>query len=403
MKKQIFSGVIFLTVSMLFLSIGNAQSSLSTVTNSSIIVDGQTITAGITPDSPFYGLFNFFDDVRLFFTFDNTAKANLAINLARQKILAVRQMIEDNNTAAAKIATNDQAKMLQVAETALTNIQNANASDQLMNVIQIQKQIELYQNEVDDISNEIEFKAGVLNLTSTQQATIGSFASSLRNETDDTKLKVEQKLNETENEIQTQTGENETEIENEVNVLQDHFNVTIILQEKAQERISDAKDEIANVVNLLSTTNTSQFNVTAVNVLLSQAQAHLTSAETAYNQTNYGEAYGQATAAEHLAENAANIIEQEVPEIEHEGLSIEAEVQGNETKVDAEVNGMSFEFTVNSTDPSVIANLISERTGLNIAQVSSALQIKSETEAQQEQSQVEQRISSILNQTAGRD
>lgn len=77
--------------------------------------------------------------------------------------------------------------------------------------------------------------------------------------------------------------------------------------EKALEQINEAKEEIAEAEAKIAEMNIT--NKTAIMVLLNNSKEHLAKAEAAYNQSKYGEAFGQAVAAEHLAENAKKLAE----------------------------------------------------------------------------------------------
>lgn len=76
--------------------------------------------------------------------------------------------------------------------------------------------------------------------------------------------------------------------------------------EEAEEELTEVKEEIAGLVEVPE----------AVSTLISEAEGKLANAKTAFEVENYGEAYGQAMAAEMLAKNAEKKIEQEEEELE---------------------------------------------------------------------------------------
>ena len=80
--------------------------------------------------------------------------------------------------------------------------------------------------------------------------------------------------------------------------------VTIDRAERAAEQIQDAKEEILKAEETIETLNITD---TAPLRLLDNARDHLAKAEKAYNESKYGEAFGLAVSAEHLAENARKI------------------------------------------------------------------------------------------------
>jgi putative cell wall-binding protein/DNA-binding phage protein len=98
---------------------------------------------------------------------------------------------------------------------------------------------------------------------------------------------------------------NTTEIEDEVT--DDVGNVSFTSVDhssRAFEQIQEARDAIAKTEETLTVLN---ITATASLRLLDNAKDNLGDAEKAFNESKYGEAFGLAVAAEHLAENAGKI------------------------------------------------------------------------------------------------
>ncbi len=79
-----------------------------------------------------------------------------------------------------------------------------------------------------------------------------------------------------------------------------------ITEESVREQIEEAREKIEEVKEEVTQ---EEITVTAIVKLLSEAEAKLIKAEKAFEKENYGEAFGQATAAEELAINAERMIE----------------------------------------------------------------------------------------------
>ncbi len=77
-----------------------------------------------------------------------------------------------------------------------------------------------------------------------------------------------------------------------------------IRQEKAQEQIDDAKEAIVEAEEEIAGKN-----FTAIEKLLNVARTHLSKAEEAFGGEKYGEAFGQAVAAEHIAKSSVKLAE----------------------------------------------------------------------------------------------
>lgn len=74
---------------------------------------------------------------------------------------------------------------------------------------------------------------------------------------------------------------------------------------KASEQIKSAREQINETGQKIASGSASY---PAADKLLSQAKEHLSKAETAFNNTKYGDAFGQAVAAEQAAKNAERLI-----------------------------------------------------------------------------------------------
>ncbi len=365
---------IFLTTFLILASVAFAQ---STVTENAITAGGKSITAGATPDSPFYFLDTALDQIRLLLTFDNTAKAKLGLEIARERLLEVREMVVQNKLEAATRAQQEHLNSLEVAKNSASAISRVNATEEIEDEIEIEKELEEHEEEVEEIRNELKIKIEIKgNVTAKQQKLIDSVLSFMQNKTGEVKIKIDEKKGETKIKIKQITGLNETEVEREVKRIEVREKVFEIKSKRALERIEDAVEEIAEVKAKLAGLNATQFNLTAVNVLLEQAEIHSNNSQNAFNETKFGEAFGQATAAKNLAKNANRLLEK-VLEKEEE-LEVKVEIEKGVAEVEVETDQQEFRFKLNTTDRETIVSEIVERTGLTRDKVESILKIKTE-------------------------
>ena len=80
-----------------------------------IVADGKVTTAGITPDSPLWPLDVAVKRLSLLLTLDDSAKAHGALQIARERLLEVREMIMQNKLDAAAKAEEEHKVMLKTA------------------------------------------------------------------------------------------------------------------------------------------------------------------------------------------------------------------------------------------------------------------------------------------------
>lgn len=111
--------------------------------------------------------------------------------------------------------------------------------------------------------------------------------------------RAEERLSQT---LERTMGKIETALQKETNLAQ-----------KAKEQIERAQELIQAIEKKIQESKTAKISAAASN-LLTEAKKHLKNAKTAFEEENYGEAFGQARSAEVLARNALKCFEEERPQ-----------------------------------------------------------------------------------------
>jgi len=345
---------------------------------------GETIetiaAAGVTPDSPLYGLDVAWDQLRLFFTFDNTDKARLRIDIARERLLEIKEMIEQNKIDHAETARNRHDIILAALSNAADDISNSDALVEVENEIEIERELEEHEREIEDITNRLRLRIVIEGqLTDEQRALIDSILDSIQNSTGETKITVNIRRGLTEIKIRQQTGFDDDELNNTIRRIEIRQRLFAIRLDKAADQIEDALERIMKVEDLLANvTNETVVNLTTVNNLLSQANEHLDNAEVAFEEEKFGEAFGQARAAERLARNAQRILERDVEEDEDEmELEVEVRIEDGQSRIKIEIGDNEFKFRLPTDNRDEIISIIVENTGLTHDFVSRLIQFES--------------------------
>src|SRR3989344_9594368 len=130
-------------VSILFLSSATFAQSLKNadVTNENQITDVANLNAGITPDHPLYGLDVAWSKLRIIFTFEQKEKAKLGLEIAKKRLLEVREMILKNKTDAANTAQGEYLDSLETAKAAITSLSSGNVTNDVENEIELEKEV----------------------------------------------------------------------------------------------------------------------------------------------------------------------------------------------------------------------------------------------------------------------
>jgi len=73
----------------------------------------QEVQAGITPDSPLYGIERALERIRMKLTYGNEAKVNYGLLIAEERLSEIQAMIKKNNSNAIEKAQQERVKIIQ--------------------------------------------------------------------------------------------------------------------------------------------------------------------------------------------------------------------------------------------------------------------------------------------------
>ena len=87
------------------------------------------INSGVTPDSMFYFLDVAMDNLRLSFAYDSDEKANIALLIAKERLLEINQMLDENKLVQAKKAQKQHIKVMTLVKDAVVELSDENTID----------------------------------------------------------------------------------------------------------------------------------------------------------------------------------------------------------------------------------------------------------------------------------
>ncbi|MBI2672838.1 hypothetical protein HYX19_01120 [Candidatus Woesearchaeota archaeon] len=285
--------------------------------------EGKVVDPGITPDSFLWGLEKALDNLNLLLTFNSAEKAKKGIEIARERLEEVKVMVEENKLDAAEKAKEEQVKILSKVKESVSNIKEENSTKQVEKVIEIEKELEDFDGDVNDVADNLKIKIEVKGtLNEQQKALLDSLLSTLQDKTGEVKIEIKNKKDKTKIEIKQETGKSEKEVEDEIKDVEEEKGLLDIKKEKAMEEIKDAKEDLQELENKLSG---SVVNETSITTLIDNAKEKLSKAEDAFNNKDFGEAFGQANAADQLIKNAERMLEKTSENKERSDKGKEAE------------------------------------------------------------------------------
>ena len=189
--------IIFLTFLIFILPIVNAQQTT---------LEG----AGVTPDSFLWGLDKALEQLNLLLTFDEGNEARKGLEIARERLLEIKIMAEENKFEAVEKAKEDHKKTLAKVRNDIKEIEEDNDVEELEDIIEIERGLEDHNEEIEETFAELKVKIKVKGETTQEQKDlIDSILNSLKGQTGEVEIEIENKKDKTKIEINKKSGKSE--------------------------------------------------------------------------------------------------------------------------------------------------------------------------------------------------
>ncbi len=376
------------------------------------IVSAQQTTAsdhGVTPDSFLWGLDKALDQLALLLTFDKGEKAKKGIEIARERLLEVREMIEENKLEAAEKAKEEHGKTLVKVKQAVKEIEKDNSTEEIKEVIEIEKELEEHDEEVEEVNTELKVKIKIEGIiTDEQRALINSLLDSLKGQTGEIEVEIKNKKDKTKIKIKQETGKSEDEIDDEIEDLEEEIGLkevevkAEIIGNKALVKIenefsTDAIDKNAIIDEIIKRFALDQETVKKILEIETEEEEELgkdrlkVEAKTKeglteievklrfmLNTTDREAIINEVVAKAKLSrEDVEKVLEIETEEEkEEEGLEIEAEIEEGVAEVKIKIGDDKQEFTLETTDREAILSEIALRLGVTVEQIRNVVEFE---------------------------
>lgn len=277
-------------------------------------------SAGMLPDSPFYGLKKFGEGIQLFFTFDQIEKAKLKYKLAQLRLAEAEIMARLDKLQHAENALKDYENRLadvEADEKAISAAgRNASAIADLVgnstyrHILVLQKVYEKVPESakpaimrVMENSMERHSKMAESAGQADKEFVNITIAAGNRTITREVPARLAEKFLDSARELKERLME-EVRIENK-DMLKERIAEKIeITKGKAEEQIKEVREMLANTEGDI----TADANITALARITNEAKTRMNAAEAAFGQGNYREAYNHAIAAEKALMVAESIV-----------------------------------------------------------------------------------------------
>ncbi len=236
-----------------------------------------------SPDKLFYGVSVAIDKLSLALTSDRQAKASKGLAIAHERLLEIKAMREAGKLDKAQKSADNYAQTMEVVATAIEQPEPEPEKEAAL-VGEQDAELAEVTDAASDVSNSLNADLTVdSDLTEKQKARIEKINEKIAKhqkavaQLEDRKSKLGQKL-----------------FGDKLRVVQEEHAKLEFRELKAQQAIADAQEAIARAFDVAPSVPRGQ-------ELLMNANSHLTAANAAFSAKKYGEAYGQANAAFHIA------------------------------------------------------------------------------------------------------
>ena len=259
--------------------------------------------AGMTPDSPFYGLDVAMDNIGLMFTFNAAKKAEKKLEIANERLKEAKMMAVANNLDAMEKAKIRHDAILLSAEEDIEAM-NGNETEALMSNMRIKSMLNIHNQEVADVEQELTLRVrGGLSVA--QQGQLDAVLESMKGSSNSVEVKVQNKEEKIKAVVKRTRNLSDEEVDAEFENI-DRAAAQEHLGDKALDVIGQAKKAMSSSDALIAKKQAEGKDVSYANDQRAEAEAILSEAEAALADGNIELATELAFKAKRMAVYAAS-------------------------------------------------------------------------------------------------
>ncbi len=287
-------------------------------------------SAGITPDSPLWGIDTALENIDLALTFDNEVKVRKRLEIASERLLEAKLMAERNNVDAVERAQRIHERQLTAVRNTLSLLEVVNTTQELRANVEFEQELERQNMEATKL--EIRVRG---NLSQEQVDRLLALFESFKNESNEARLEVRQERDRIRIKLRTRdalTEDQVRDIEDEIEI-EARINATNLSQEVvATQFVRISERFISLVENRINMTENST-EKTEARARLDSALSLQAQAAAALDAGNFAEARRLALEARREARRALVIIAGNNAERIEEKFEVEIEQRLGEDRL----------------------------------------------------------------------
>ena len=151
------------------------------------------INPGVTPDSMFYFLDVALDNLRLSFAYGSDEKAGVALLIAKERLLEINQMFDENKVVQAKKAQKQHVKVMAYVKDAVVKLSDENTIDSVRKGKYIENEINSHSMDIGVIKDVLSSNGDDLSIE--QKSDVADFFDNLIEDNIELKTDVNERIN----------------------------------------------------------------------------------------------------------------------------------------------------------------------------------------------------------------
>ena len=235
--------------------------------------------AGVTPDSPLYGVDVAMDNIGLMLTFNKAKKAEKKLQIANERLKEAKMMAIGNNLVAMEKARVRHDQMLLSAEDDIEAIDTGDETEALKTNMKIKTMLQVHKQEVSDVEQELTLRIRG-RLTAEQKEMLDSSLESMKGSSNSVEVKVQNREEKIKAVMKRTRNMSDAEIEDEF----ENVNREVAgehLEQESSDFIGQAEKAIAHAEDLIAKKEGAGKDVTYAKEQLEEAKKVLSEAEAA--------------------------------------------------------------------------------------------------------------------------
>lgn len=276
--KKIFVLIVVVFLSLMMFSTAKEDVSIEIITD-----------AGVTPQSPFYGIDIALDKISLALTRDHTKRVVKGLEIAQERLLEVQEMLRDGKNEEAAEAVEAHGEVMTEIETDIEVYSAENSEEELETELSIEDEVDAHQERVQDI--RITIKGNISD--EAVDALVETILADLEWQTASVEVHIKQKKGETKIRIE-QEGTDAEALEEE---LEEEHGFGSNAELRARKDLEHAEDQMLKAQEKIDSESEKGSDVSLSMALLAEAQE-------AYAQALVAFEAGDFDAVEDFAEDA---------------------------------------------------------------------------------------------------